>query len=106
MKRGAGSTEVRERSEEGFVGLAGALELGPIASDRIKHFIKNLCSWEAALLPGFLCFILDTSWVKWKEITIEILFFPSSEKIFLCLRALPFVTVWTVPCLLWFPLWC
>ena len=39
MKRGAGSTEVRERSEEGFVGLAGALELGPIASDRIKHFI-------------------------------------------------------------------
>jgi hypothetical protein len=25
---------------------------------------QNLCSWEAALLPGFLCFILDTFWVK------------------------------------------
>ena len=49
------------------------------------HPIKNKDSWEAALLPGFLCFILDTSWVKSREIMIEILFFPSSEKTFLCL---------------------
>src|ERR1700722_2622596 len=45
------------------------------------HPIKNKDSWEAALLPGFLCFILDTSWVKSREIMIEILFFPSSEKL-------------------------
>src|SRR6267378_938413 len=43
--------------------------------------IKNKDSWEAALLPGLLCFILDTSWVKSREIAIEILFFPSSKKL-------------------------
>jgi len=52
MKRGAGSTEVRERSEEGFVGLAGALELGPIASDRIKHFIYAFISGYGVKAEG------------------------------------------------------
>src|SRR6267378_4693605 len=54
---------------------------------------QNKDSWEAALLPGFLCFILDTSWVKSREITIEILCFPSSEKTFLCLHALPLMFI-------------
>src|SRR6266481_2931016 len=54
--------------------------------------IKNKDSWELCYVPGFLCFILDTSWVKSRELTIEILFFPSSEKTFLCLRALPLMS--------------
>ena len=33
----------------------------PPVDGRNQNPIKNVCSWEAALLPGFLCFILDTT---------------------------------------------
>src|SRR5882762_2876258 len=59
------------RIQEAFLRCSG---LKPESGDG-SAIHPNKDSWEAALLPGFLCFILDTSWVKSREITIEILFF-------------------------------
>jgi hypothetical protein len=73
-------TQVSSRKKHGKAGRTQEASKDDGSLPRSLRGVPSTKNREAALLPDFLCFILDATWIQPREITIEMLFFPSISK--------------------------